>query len=145
MDDTASAQTAREDLKILAALAEGVHPATGELLPADCPYHTPKVVRALFRAIRAIEARAPKPERPRAGLPANAGKPWSVDEDKLLLVAFDQGQAIKDIAQLHQRTYAGIEARLEKLGRLSPEQRTTSRRYPPASRQNGGGRQEQRG
>jgi hypothetical protein len=128
-------------LATLTALAEGVHPLTGEVFPADCPYHSPEIVRALYAAVRLIEtngrpgpAAAKPPERPREGAPANAGKPWNVDEDRQLLVEFDAGKTLKDIAILHQRTYAGIEARLEKLGRLSPEERTTSRRVPAQAR-----------
>ncbi len=126
-------------LATLNALAEGVHPLTGEVFPADCPYHSPEIVRALYGAVRLLEGGVPKAsakpvERPREGAPANAGKPWNVDEDRQLLVEFDGGKTLKDIAILHQRTYAGIEARLEKLGRLSPEERTTSRRVPAQSR-----------
>jgi len=131
-------------LDVLNALAQGVDPRTGELFAADCPYHDPQVVRALFTAVRALEsapapASAPKPAaqapmRPREGAPSNAGKAWSPDEDRQLLAEFDSGKTLKECANLHQRTFAGIEARLEKLGRLKAEDRTTSRRYPPASR-----------
>lgn len=126
-------------LAVLNALAEGVHPLTGELFPDDCPYHSPDIVRALYGAMRMLEGAAPlaqpaeppRPERPREGAPANAGKPWSVAEDRQLLVEFDSGRTLKECAVLHQRTYAGIEARLEKLGRLDAADRKTSRRVPP--------------
>lgn len=136
MDDTsANAKT----VTILIALAEGVHPATGEVFPADCPYHSPDIVRALYGAARALETRSGRllprlAGRTREGTPENAGKSWSVDEDRQLLVEFDGGKTLKEIAVLHQRTYPGIEARLEKLGRLSAEERTTARRVPPRSR-----------
>jgi hypothetical protein len=126
-------------LAILASLAEGVHPGTGEVFPEDCPYHSADIVRALYGAIRLLESgktAAPKKsdDRPREPALANVGKPWTVDEDRQLLVEFDAGKSLKECATLHQRTHAGIEARLEKLGRLKPEQRTTARRYPPPGR-----------
>ena len=40
-------------LRILNALANGVHPATGEKFAADSPYQHPDTVRALFEAMRA--------------------------------------------------------------------------------------------
>jgi hypothetical protein len=127
-------------LAILTALAEGVHPTTGEVFAEDCPYHSPDIVRALYGAVRLLESgkSAPPPkkfdERPREAALANVGKPWSVDEDRQLLVEFDAGKSLKECAMLHQRTHAGIEARLEKLGRLKPEQRTTARRFPAPQR-----------
>jgi hypothetical protein len=44
-----------QTLRILNALANGVHPATGERFAADSPYQHPEVVRALFEAMRAVE------------------------------------------------------------------------------------------
>lgn len=160
MDDTPTraktqahnqADSLARTLTILNALAEGVHPLTGEVFAPDCPYHSPEIVRALYGAVRLLEGSASsrespaperarpepsrsetaRPERVREGAPANAGKPWSVEEDRQLLVEFDSGKTLKECAVLHQRTYAGIEARLEKLGRLDAADRTTSRRVPP--------------
>ncbi len=135
------ADAVARSLAVLNALAEGVHPVTGEVFPDNCPYHSPEIVRALYGAVRMLEGAAahrppqgperPRPERPREGTPANAGKPWSVEEDRQLLVEFDAGKTLKECAVLHQRTFAGIEARLEKLGRLDAADRTTSRRVPP--------------
>ena len=137
MDDTTAHA---KHLAILTALAEGVHPLSGEVFPADCPYHSAEIVRALFGAIRILESvkTAPEPrkfaERPREGALANVGKPWSVEQDRQLLVEFDAGKTLKECATLHQRTLAGIEARLEKLGRLKAEDRTSARRYPLTGR-----------
>jgi hypothetical protein len=76
------------------------------------------VVRALFVAARALQAQ-PNAQR-RSEAPANAGKPWSDKEDAELLQAFDRGVAIKELAQDHGRTPMGIQARLEKHGRVQP-------------------------
>jgi hypothetical protein len=110
---------AAEALGIVAALANGVHPVTGEIFQAGSPYQHPDVVRALFVAARALEGRSRQLERQR-DLPANVGKPWSADEDERLVAAFDAGEARAAIARAHDRTVGGIEARLEKLGRLAP-------------------------
>ncbi len=142
MDDT---HANSRHLAILKALADGVHPITGKVFPEDCPYHSADIVRALYCAVRLLESGKTLPqgkkfdERPREATLANVGKPWSVDEDRQLLVEFDAGKSLKECAMLHQRTHAGIEARLEKLGRLQPEQRTTARRYPPPKREAGSG------
>ena len=45
-----------QTLRILNALANGVHPATGEKFAADGPYQHPDSVRALFEAMRAVAA-----------------------------------------------------------------------------------------
>lgn len=132
----AKARTIGAITGVLTALAEGVDPVTGEIFPAGCPYHSLTIVRALYGAIRMLEnGSAMRSERAasrsREGMPANAGKPWTVEEDRQLLVEFDSGKSLKECAVLHQRTYAGIEARLEKLGRLDASDRTTSRRVPP--------------
>jgi hypothetical protein len=110
---------AHEALGIIAALANGVHPFTGEVFPAGGPYQHPDVVRALFAATRALEGRSRQLDRQR-DLPANVGKPWTAEEDARLLAAFDSGQPRTEIARAHDRTVGGIEARLEKFGRLAP-------------------------
>jgi hypothetical protein len=123
-------------LAILSALANGVHPATGEVFPADSPYQDPDVIRALYVALRRMEGRAFDRRRPENGAdkPANAGKPWAPPEDSALLSAFDSGLTLEMLAQQHGRTSAGIRARLEKHGRLEPQQPVSSvRRWPDSA------------
>jgi len=103
---------------IVSALANGVNPLTGEVFSADSPYQTADVVRALFLVTSILDARTKS--RPRTDLPGNAGKPWSQEEDQKLLGEFDRGSSIASLAQAHGRTTAGIQARLEKHGRLQP-------------------------
>jgi hypothetical protein len=105
-------------LTIVSALANGVNPITGEIFTADSLYQSPEVVRALYSAARALEIRTKSRARPRTNLPANAGKPWSEEEDQKLLAGFDRGQSLPDLALTHGRTPAGIQARLERHGRL---------------------------
>jgi hypothetical protein len=63
----------REALPIVRKLADGVHPETGEMLQADCLYNHPQAVRALHRAIEALEFQHER-ERTKRFLPSNAGK-----------------------------------------------------------------------
>ena len=101
--------------KLIEALASGVNPLTGEVLNDGNPCQDPEVVRALCLAARALDERRQRLERQKA-LPANVGKPWSNEEDALLVAAFHSGKKLGELAIAHQRTAAGIEARLEKLG-----------------------------
>lgn len=120
-------------LNIISALANGVHPSTGEVFSADSPYQSPEVVRALFVVIRALEGRL-KTQARRTEMPGNAGKPWSTEEDQRLLAGFDSGRELKLLAQDHQRTSAGIQARLEKHGRLQPSTSDYPSAHPEAHR-----------
>lgn len=112
MDDT-------QALKIVSALANGVNPQTGEMFEVDSPYQALDVIRALYVAVRALEISSrSKARQRRARMPANAGKPWTEQEDRELLERFDEGQSAAQLAATHDRTLAGIQARLERHGRL---------------------------
>jgi hypothetical protein len=107
-------QTARQ---IIDTLSQGVHPATGEAMPADSPYNDPWVIRALFTVSRELEG---KPPRPRREMPPNAGKPWEADEDTRLVAAHREGKEARELAREMGRTPFAVEARLVKLGHLPP-------------------------
>ncbi len=105
-------------LSIVRSLADGVDPESGEVFPAESAYQRPQVVRALYAAAEALD-RSERFERRKAQLPPKTGEPWSEDEDRKLLAAFDAGGALPDLAGAHQRTQTGIRARLVKYGRLA--------------------------
>jgi hypothetical protein len=106
-------------LGIVSALANGVNPQTGEVFDVDSPYQTGDVIRALYVAVRALESTTRTKLRPgRTRMPTNAGKPWTETEDLELLEKFDEGLSIAALARAHDRTPAGIQARLERHGRL---------------------------
>ena len=128
---------------ILSALAHGVNPTTGEVFGPDSPYQHADVVRALFAALDRFRQfdtpqtkDASKGDAPKASTVlgaearSNVGKPWSEEEDRRLLEQFDLGRKPVEIARDLGRTKAGIEARLERHGRLSAAERTTANRYP---------------
>jgi hypothetical protein len=123
-----------QTLRILNALANGVHPATGERFAADGPYQHPDTVRALFEAMRAVEgggAATPAPER-RPALPqSGSGSRWSAEEEERLAGEFDSGRTVDELARAHNRSRAAIEARLVRLGKMDASAVTSPLRYPP--------------
>lgn len=123
---------------IVSALANGVNPTTGEVFPSDSPYQSPAIIRALFIASRMMATNLALPAQPakaveRARSPrsagSNVGKAWSPEDDQLLLEEFAAGRSPSELAKLLSRTLAGIEARLEKHGRITAQERTTANRY----------------
>ena len=122
-------------VKILNVLANGVHPATGEVFAADSPYQHPDTVRALFEAVRAVEGGRPAPgpseERKGGDMPANTFVRWTPEEEERLAAAFDAGRTSAELAKLHNRSRAAIEARLLKLGKIDVSALTVQLRYLP--------------
>jgi hypothetical protein len=115
-------QRARE---ILQALIQGVDPLTGEELPPGTILQHADVLRALLAGLSAMEQIATRAQR-RAQLPDNVGRAWTPEEEATLVSAYKSGNSVADIATRHGRTLRAIEARLEKLGLITPEQRTTN-------------------
>lgn len=113
-------QTARA---IIATLAQGIHPVTGEVMPEDSPYNAPPVIRALFAVSQALDAAAASastcPARPRREPPPTTGKPWSGQDDQQLRAGFAAGTPTKDLAAALGRTRWAIESRLVKLGEMT--------------------------
>src|SRR3954462_14454247 len=72
--------------EIIDTLAQGIPPVTGEAMPGDSPYNSAAVIRALFAVSKALDT--PGKRKPRRPAPANAGKPWSEDDDAALQAAF---------------------------------------------------------
>ncbi|WP_139166975.1 hypothetical protein [Chromobacterium sphagni] len=107
-----------EARRIVEALANGVDPDGGELLPPQAVFNQPGVIRALFLAARALQL-VENREQARRALPDHGGHPWSELEDNQLLQAFDAGLPLKQIAADHGRSRSAISARLVRLGRLS--------------------------
>lgn len=121
--------------KILQSLVEGVDPITGAELEAGTVLQQAEVLRALLAGVTALEQVSARAQR-RAQLPDNVGQAWSEDEERRLVTAFQAGDPLVEIAARHRRTLRAIEARLERLGLLSAEQRTTNNSFTgsPTSR-----------
>ena len=122
-----------QTLKILNALANGVHPATGEVFASDSAYQDADTVRALFDAVRAIEAMSqPSPgQGTRSDIPANTYVRWTREEEERLAAGFDAGKTSAELAKLHNRSRAAIEARLLRLGKIDMSALTVQLRYTP--------------
>jgi hypothetical protein len=120
--------TPTKALRILDALIRGADPATGLDVPSGSVLEQPDVIRALLEAVSAIKYSNERNAR-RAQLPKNIGRTWSDEEHEQLIAEFKAGVAIPDIASGHGRTVRAIEARLEKAGLLSKEERTTTDRF----------------
>jgi hypothetical protein len=138
----------QQTLRIITSLANGVDPETGEAFPDGSPYQRSTTIRALFNVQRLLEgglqsarggagtqvnaasqsdqtdfpAGSSRGDSQRRKSPAcaNAGKPWSTEEDRQLLAMFDADKSLAEIAHAHGRTVGGVRARLEKHGRLEP-------------------------
>ena len=116
--------------QILTALVQGVDPFNGEELPAGTVLQQADVLRALLVGVAALEQGVARATR-RAQLPKNIGRAWSADEQSSLIDAVQAGEPLAEVAVKHGRTLRAIEARLEKLGLIAPEERTTRDRFGP--------------
>lgn len=97
--------------EIISALAEGVDPTTGEILPDNSVCNKGEIVRAFYAVLNHLDEKKPK-----KNLPANAGKPWTKEDEDLLVSLYCSSTSKKDICNALQRTVTGIAARLVHLG-----------------------------
>ena len=98
--------------EIISSLAEGIDPTTGELLDADNVCNKGEVVRAFYTVIQVLDKKNKK------NMPENAGKPWSKEDEKLLIELYHSGASKRDICNTLKRTSTGIAARLVRLGAI---------------------------
>jgi hypothetical protein len=111
--------------EVIQSLIQGNDPITNEALPAGSVIHNAVVLRALMTALSAMQSVSAREAR-RAQLPDNVGKPWTKEEEELLVIGHRSGDSLADCATRHGRTLRAIESRLEKLGLITAEQRTTT-------------------
>lgn len=109
-------------IEIVRKLADGVDPFTGERFPSSSPYQNADTVRALYMALDGLDRVKRSKTRQHDG-PPKAGKPWTKEEEQRVLDQFDAKVDVSDIAQELERTEGAIWARLEKLGRISKDER----------------------
>jgi hypothetical protein len=117
----------RKARAVLQALIEGCDPATGDELPKDAIVNRIEINRSMIIALAAIEQVQARSLR-RALLPESVGKAWSEEEELRLKSEFARSEPT-DIAAKHKRTIRSIETRLERLGLLRSDQRTTSNSF----------------
>lgn len=105
--------------QILQSLAEGVNPATGEVLSREDSCNEPDVIRALHWVLQELEKNE-KAEKPaKKSKWENAGLPWNEEDERMLCVMFDRGDPKREICKYFQRSERGIAARLVKLGKIT--------------------------
>jgi hypothetical protein len=97
--------------EIISALAEGVDPTTGEVLPDNSVCNKGEIVRAFYAVLSHLDEKKPK-----KNLPANAGKPWTKEDEDLLVSLYRSGTPKREICKALQRTESGVAARLVHLG-----------------------------
>jgi hypothetical protein len=126
--------TDQQARQILQALVNGVDPFTQDELAGGTVLQHADVVRAMLAGCSALEERATRPGR-RKQQPS-IGKAWTPEEQDRLVQAFSSGEDLEQVAARHGRTVRAIESRLEILGVITSEQRTTGN--PVASNQRAG-------
>lgn len=112
-------------IKIIRALANGVHPDSGAALEEGSICRAPDSVKALNRALQALVAQDEREKK----RPKNAGRIWSQEEDAQICEELRQGADFNQIAQTHNRSLAAILARLVKLGKIAPKK--SDQVFPP--------------
>ncbi len=122
-DDSTEAPTPapmnnQEAMNIIQALVNGINPLSDEPLPDNSLCLNSDIQRALQATIPALESRMRYDER-KSKLPANAGLPWTDEEDQQLIAAFDEGNSIATLVDQHQRTKGSITSRLLKFGKIT--------------------------
>ena len=112
---------------MVAALADGTDPLTGEVLPAKSPYNEPKIIRALFLVLNSVYVKPVKKspeermeENKAAGRPRMAGLPWTEEWRVELAKKFEAGTPMGKLAQHFERTQGAIHAELARQGLVDP-------------------------
>jgi hypothetical protein len=115
--------------EILQALIQGVDPDTGKEIPHDSVLQKSGVLRALLAGVGALELTEARAQR-RAQLPESVGKRWTDEEDRQLRDEHAGSDPLQLMATKHSRTPRAIEARLERLGLITADQRITGNPFP---------------
>ena len=91
------------------ALADGINPVTGEVLPTEDSCNQPDVIRALNAVLKQLDV------KPKKG-PKNAGAKWTEEEERLLIEMYKSGATKKEMQGTFCRTENALAARLVHLG-----------------------------
>jgi hypothetical protein len=115
----------RKARSVLEYLIQGLDPETGKDLPKEDSVNRIEVNRSMSIALTALKEVDARMVR-RSLLPESVGKTWTDEEEQQLKAEFVNSEPIPDIATKHGRTIRAIEARLERVGLLRSDQRTTN-------------------
>ena len=97
--------------ELISALAEGIDPITGEVLPPDHICNNAEIIRAFYTVLHKDNTEPKKKKTYES-----SGKRWTKEDDQLLKELFEQGEKISEIQRKFMRSRGSIEARLSKLG-----------------------------
>jgi len=100
-------------IQILTALAEGVDPATGEILERGHVCLDTEVRQALDIALDEVKKSA---KRDVKVFPVNQGGKWTAEMDIELKSLYAKNKNVKQLAARYGRTTGAIKSRLMKLG-----------------------------
>ena len=100
--------------EIVSALAEGIDPTTGEVLPDNSVCNKGEIVRAFYAILNQLDEKKPK-----KSLPENAGRPWSAEDDSKLKACFEAGMSKQELCAEFQRSKGSISSRLVRLGLIN--------------------------
>lgn len=121
---------------ILKALANGVNPESGEMLPRSSVAHTPEAIRLLFalseefsgtqQGKKVKKEKLTPLERQQKNLaegkPAKSYFPWSEEEKLMLEEYYKPGKSIEGLANDFDRSVRAVAIQLEKMGLITAEQ-----------------------
>ena len=113
-----------EAKQIVTALANGIDPTTGEVLPQESPYNDPTVIRALFTVIGSLKTvkKSNQTDEQKQqgnidnGKPKNAGIPWTKELKAEVASKYLSGTSIHKLARYFERTTGAIVSELTKQG-----------------------------
>ena len=111
----------------LLAMADGIDPMTGEILPDDHLLREDPIREALLLAAHLLSSE-PRDPRGRKNGKLNAGRPWTKQDDTELLRLTAAGFSPEEIAKQLQRRVRGINNRL---AALQPDKKPASRHGQP--------------
>jgi len=125
--------TAKETIE---RLADGINPATGEVLPKEGPYNDPVVVRALFTLLESIKEIRPaartaeqrQNDNVENGRARNAGLPWTEELKAEAAAKFKEGSSVHELAECFERSSGAITSELVKQGLIDSAEVTGYRR-----------------
>jgi hypothetical protein len=121
-------------LAMLKALANGIHPETGEILTAESTANKPEAIRILFALIEELSATPEKQKKTKLtpeekqqrnlaeGRPAKSYFPWTEEEKVILAERFGQSEAIEALGGEFGRSALAVAIQLEKMGLITAEQ-----------------------
>ena len=104
----------------LKMLAQGLHPATGEILPLGGVLSDVEVVRALFLGAEALQTQTASNSQ--SSELSCQGQPWSEAEDQQLRNSYARPKSTQQLAKEHGRSCGAIKARLVRLGLCDAEE-----------------------